>query len=247
MLDTILADPKGREWLASLENPTRTRRGFRLYTLPGDLTSDWIKLHGEHETGTERFIMDHLITGCAFLDVGANIGYFSLLAALAGGSTVVAFEPQRQVADLLRQSVAHNHAEEQVRVECIALSDMAGSMRMTSCPGNTGHSQLAAPDGIGPLSSLVEVVVLDDWLEAHPVGRVSVCKIDTEGAEARILKGMAKLLKRDRPAIVIEVIDEFLAEFDASSAEILRILADHGYRDVSARYTFHSDRNRYFV
>ena len=246
MFDAILADPKCRDWLASLENPTRTRRGFRLYTLPGDFTSDWIKLHGQHETGTERFIMDHLIPGCVFLDIGANIGYFSILAALAGGSTVIAFEPQWQIADLLRLSVAHNRAGEQIRVECIALSDTPGTMRMTSCPGNTGHAQLVQADGAGLQSPPVKVVVLDDWLRAHPVGRVSVCKIDTEGAEARVLRGMAELLKRDHPAIVIEVIDEFLGEYGSSSAEILRMLAGQGYRDVSSQYTFHSDRNRYF-
>ncbi|HEY5079980.1 MAG TPA: FkbM family methyltransferase [Opitutaceae bacterium] len=247
MLSALLEDGKCREWLASLENPTRTRRGFRIFTLPGDLTSDWIKLHGQHETGTERFILDHLRPASAFLDIGANIGYFSLLAAITGGARVVAFEPQRPIAELLSRSVAHNRVGDRVRVEQLALSNAPATMRMTSCPGNTGHAQLARPDDAAAQPYPVPVVVLDEWLAANPVGAVSVCKIDTEGSEVRVLEGMARLLARDGPAIVVEVIGEFLAEFGASGPGILGMLSDHGYADVTERYTFHSDRNRYFV
>lgn len=247
MLCALLDDEKCRGWLASLENPTKTRRGFRIFTLPGDLTSDWIKLHGQHETGTERFILDHLRPGSAFLDIGANIGYFSLLAAITGGARVVAFEPQRPVAELLSRSVSHNRVGDRVRVEQLALSNAAATMRMTSCPGNTGHSQLAPADEAAAQPYPVSVVVLDEWLRANPVGTVSVCKIDTEGTEVRVLEGMAQLLARDGPAIVIEVIGEFLAEFGASGTGILEMLSGCGYKDVTEHYTFHSDRNRYFV
>src|ERR1039457_7213271 len=146
MLCALTDDAKCRGWLASLENPTRTRRGFRIFTLPGDLTSDWIKLYGQHETGTEKFMLDHLKPGSTFLDIGANIGYFSLLAAVTGGARVVSFEPQRTVADLLQQSVAPHRIGDSARVERRALSNAPATMRMTSCPGNTGHSRLADND-----------------------------------------------------------------------------------------------------
>lgn len=247
VLSALREDPVCREWLAALENPTRTRRGFRIYTVPGDLTSDWIKLHGQHETGTERFILDHLKPNSTFLDVGANIGYFSLLAAIAGKAKVISFEPQGPIADLLLKSVAHNHVEDSVRVERMALSNVAATMKMTSCPGNTGHARLIEFDDQGGQPSPVAVVVLDDWLREHPAGQVSVCKIDTEGTELKVLEGMHQLLDRDCPAIVVEVVGEFLAEFAASGARIFELLARHGYSDVSTRYTFDGEFNRYFV
>jgi FkbM family methyltransferase len=247
MLCTLTDDAKCRAWLASLENPTRTRRGFRIFTLPGDLTSDWIKLYGQHEAGTEKFILDHLKPGSTFLDIGANIGYFSLLAAVTAKARVVSFEPQRPLADLLQQSVAHNRIGGSARVERLALSNAPATMRMTSCPGNTGHSQLAGIDDKGAQPYPVPVATLDDWLEENPAWPVSVCKIDTEGAELRVLQGMSRLLDRDGPAVVIEIIDDFLAKFGGSGSRVLELLASHGDSDISAGYTFRGDRNRYLV
>jgi FkbM family methyltransferase len=247
MLRGLMSDAKCRAWLASLENPTKTRHGFKIFTIPGDLTSDWIKLHGQHETGTERFILDQLRQGTTFIDVGANIGYFSILAAVERGMNVVSFEPQRPIADLLERSVAYNHVESFVRVERIALSSVPSTMRMTSCPGNSGHSQLAGTEESGAQPYLVSVVVFDDWLKQNPVESVSVCKIDSEGSELDILQGMRGLLDRDGPAIVVEVIEDFLVGFGSSGAGIIELLKGHDYIDVSSRYLVHGDRNRYFV
>jgi FkbM family methyltransferase len=247
MLRALTGDAKCREWLEHLENPTRTRRGFRVFTIPGDLTSDWIKLHGQHETGTERFILRNLKPGSTFLDIGANIGYFSLLAAVTGNAKAVAFEPQRPIAQLLMKSAAYNRVGDKVRVEAIALSNATATARMTSCPGNTGHSRLAGAGDEGVEPYAVPVAVLDDWLRENPSGPVSVCKIDTEGAELKVLQGMEKLLDRDRPAIVLEVIEDSLAGFGASSAEVLGLMGRHGYTEVTGRYGSRGDSNRYFA
>lgn len=247
LLGALIDDPKCARWLAGLENPTRTRHGFRIFTLPGDLTSDLIKLHGQHEPGPEAFVLDHIERGAVFLDVGANIGYFSLLAAVTAKSEVVAFEPQPEIADLLSRSAEYNRVAGLVRVERLALSDAASTMRMTSCPGNTGHAQLACLGDERAQPYPVPVVALDEWLSQNPVGRVSVCKIDAEGAELNILRGMPRLLERDGPALVIEAIDDFLGQFGASEGTVRELLQAHGYRDVSRRYTSKGDCNRYFV
>ena len=247
MLDAVISDEECRRWLASLENPTKTRHGFRIYTIQGDITSDWIKLHGQHEVGPERFILDHSRPEAVFLDIGANIGYFSLLAAIKAGAKVVSFEPQKQVADLLARSVDLNQVGGLVRLERIALSNSPATMRMTACPGNTGHSQLANPGDEGVQDYPVAVVVLDDWIKENRLGPVSVCKIDAEGADLRILEGMTGLLDRDGPAIVVEIIDEYLAQFGGTGPAILKLLESRGYVDVSARYTCHGDFNRYFA
>jgi FkbM family methyltransferase len=245
-LSVLRDDPKCRAWLGSLENPTRTRQGFRIFTLPGDLTSDWIKLFGQHEIGTEAFLRDRLQPGSTFLDIGANVGYFSLLAA-ASGARVIAFEPQPAVAALLERSVEYNQQGGVIRVEAIALSNASAEMKMTSCPGNSGHARLTALAPTDDGSAGVPVMALDEWLRQNPTGRVSACKIDTEGSEFNVLQGMTGLLERDGPAIVVEVIDEFLAAYDSSGALVLGLLEAHGYREVTAKYGTPGDRNRYFV
>ena len=247
MLSMLLSDAKFREWLASLENPTKTRVGFKIFTIAGDLNSDWIKLYGQQEVGPEVFILDFLRTGSTFLDIGANIGYFSLLAASKCNAKVVSFEPQSTIAELLRSSVSINNMQKYVRVEQIALSDAPATMRMTSCPTNTGHSQLAAFNDENGQSNLVAVVPLDDWVKENPLEPVSVCKIDTEGAELRVLRGMSQLLDRDSPAVVIEIVEEYLAEFGASGSDIMSFFDSHGYTDVSGKYASRGDNNRYFT
>jgi FkbM family methyltransferase len=247
MLAALTGDEKCSGWLASLENPTKTRAGFRLYTVGGDLTSDWIKLHGLHEAATERFVRDHLKGGSTFVDVGSNIGYYSILAAVKLGAKVVAFEPQSSIADLLQQSADYNGVSSSVRVMRAALYDRTDVMRMTMLPGNTGGSRLVCLDAAGALPSPVPVIVFDDWHADNPMPSVSVCKIDTEGSELQVLRGMLRLIDRDAPAIVMEVVDECLAKYGSSGAAILDLLGGHGYIDVSANYAEADDRNRYFV
>ncbi|HZZ19056.1 MAG TPA: FkbM family methyltransferase [Opitutaceae bacterium] len=245
-LKALLDSEAGRSWLGSLEEPTRTRRGFGVFTLGGDLTSDWIKLFGQHEVATEKFIADHARPGSVMLDIGANVGYFSLLAAHLGASAV-AFEPQPAIAELLRKSAAANGFEARVRVEEIALSDSSTTMGMTACPGNTGHSQLVGADAPGALPFTVKVEPLDEWISRNPTGPVSVCKIDTEGAELNVITGMKHLLERDGPALAVECVEEFQAEFGSSSPTVAGLLANSGYMEVTSRYVTHGDRNRYFT
>jgi FkbM family methyltransferase len=246
-LHVLMSDPVCSAWLASLENPTKTRRGFRIHTIINDITSDWIKFHGRHEPSTEKFIMEHLKKGSAFLDIGANLGYFSLLAAYSGQSNVVAFEPQDRIAKLLSKSVDYNRLAGLVRVESIALSDEFGTMKMSSCPGNSGHAQLVNETDPNAQEERVPVMPLDEWVKTNPLGKVSVCKIDTEGAEFKVLCGMKRLLERDAPALVVEIIEEHLVEFKSTTAQILKFLEEKGYSDVSHRYTYQGDHNRYFV
>jgi FkbM family methyltransferase len=247
IVGVLKGDAACQAWFDSLENPIKTRRGFEMYTVSNDYTSDWIKLHGQHEVPTERFIMDHLKPGHTFLDIGSNIGYFSLLAASVGKSRVVSFEPQRKIAGLLRDSVTHNHLEALVQVNQLALSDKPATMKMTNCPDNTGHAQLTGIDDPTALEDIVSVVVLDDWQQQNPVGPVSVCKMDAEGAEYQILNGMRHLLERDSPALVIELMDENLTAFGSSVSQVQALLKNHGYRDISESYRTKDDDNGYFI
>ena len=229
--------------LAQLPNPSVTRRGFSIYCNPSDYTSDWIKFWGEHETITETFLLRHLRHGGAFLDVGANVGYFSLLAAhvFREKCHVTAFEPNPSIAALLRQSVEKNSGQNRIRVIEAAVSDAPGELQLVIDRDNTGHSFLGATAGSGPR---VAVIRIDDWLQSNPPPeRITAIKLDVEGCELNALRGMEATLRTHRPALVVEVIDHHLRQFGASRDELLTFVKNLGFvEEMTSR-----DDNLYFV
>lgn len=215
--------------LAKRANPITTRRGFQIFCNAFDYTSDWIKLWGEHETETEKFLLRHLRNGGAFLDVGANIGYFSLLVAhmFSGKCHVTAFEPNPAIHALLRKGAECSRGQAGIQIVEAAVSDAAGELELVVDSGNTGHAFLGAK---GSGSVRVAVVKLDDWLQQHPPPeRIAAIKLDVEGCEMNALRGMEATLRKHRPALVVEVIDSHLKQFGTSRGELIAFLTALGY------------------
>jgi FkbM family methyltransferase len=140
-----------------------------------------------------------------YLDVGANIGYFSAIAArlVAPGGRVVAFEPHPEARKRLVGLIAANGLEAHVEIDPSAVTDRmgVGQLHLTD---DTVLSTLEPEKS--PLSGTyvfdrsidVNLTTLDAWLDARPdlATRVSMIKIDVEGAEDRALAGMDNLLRR---------------------------------------------------
>lgn len=215
--------------LAKRANPLLTRRGFPIFCNGFDYTSDWIKVWGEHEIVTEKFLLRHVRKGSAFLDVGANIGYFSLLIAheFAGQCRVTAFEPNPKICALLRQGAEGSRGRSGIQIVEAAASDAAGELELVVDAENTGHAFLGAK---GEGSVRVAVLKLDDWLEKHPQPEpVAAIKLDVEGCEMKALRGMEATLRKHRPALVVEVIDSHLEQFGSSRSELIAFLTALGY------------------
>jgi FkbM family methyltransferase len=160
-------------------------------------TDDILHVLSAREPHVRRAIEERLPQGGTFVDAGANIGFYSVLAAqLVGvGGQVVAFEMMPDTAAILRHHVALNCPD---RVEIVehALSDRSGEMVTASVePGKHGQASIVAsatPDG--RVAVEVATVTLDAAL-AH-VGPIDVLKMDLEGAEHLALKGAAAVLAR---------------------------------------------------
>jgi FkbM family methyltransferase len=164
---------------------------------------------------TTQFIKSHLPRGGTFVDVGANVGYFSLLAAgLVGGEgSVYAFEPNTNLhADFMR-SVRANSFEDRVRLSEVAVSNAdldAVDFYVSLAEANTGLSTLTPHEGhlaSGSLSLTNKVTVparrLDSWVKESGVTRIDVLKIDVEGAEELVLEGARGVLDGVRPPYVV--------------------------------------------
>jgi FkbM family methyltransferase len=178
--------------------------------------------------------------GMCVFDVGANIGYYTLLAARAVGPTglVCAFEPEPHNFALLARNVAENGFSN-VRLVHAAVSDREGVTRLHLDDANFGAHSFDA--GSVPTSSgrslEVRTVRLDDYAaEARGFGAGVLVKIDVQGAEALVVGGALSLLELPAVALLLEIWPEALERAGADAERLLAGLEGLGFRfeDVEA-------------
>jgi FkbM family methyltransferase len=173
-----------------------------------------------------------LSAGDLFLDGGAHVGLFTLVAASRVGPTggVLAFEPAEPTRRLLAGNVALNRFE-WVEVRAEALGDEEGAREFVEFTGAAwGHSSFAPPSGLDAGNrTRVAVTTLDRVTAALDRARVRLVKLDVEGAEGAALRGARELLAAARPDLLIEVEPEHLERQGTSAAELERLLEPYGY------------------
>jgi len=135
------------------------------------------------------------------LDVGANIGIYTLLAAKRG-ARVFSIEADPRNAEMLRHHVHLNGFDDRVTILPIAAGDKAGTITIYRYPGNSGHSNLY--EGVDPVQVPCKTI---DSLDLPPI---DVCKMDIEGSELRALKGMQGTMSRSpRMKLLVEYAESF--------------------------------------
>lgn len=206
----------------------RTRYGFRMRLDLADWLGQYIYLTGGYEPPTARLIAGLIQPGDTVIDIGANAGFFTLLAAtrVKESGRVLAFEPIPAVRAALERNIKLNGVR-WVSLHGVALSNAVGTLTMYEGPRNhRGLSSLRPLDQAAATHS-VAVKRLDDWLPV--LGRVKLIKLDVEGAEQHVVEGMAALISRDMPYIVVEVTDAYLQKMGHSAASLLSLLNQKGY------------------
>lgn len=224
--------------LALTHEPTVVIReiapGLRLFVDLSDQVVGMGVLRGSYETEELELVRRHVRAGDTVLDIGANIGFFTVnLAAMVGDrGKVYAFEPSPRVAGLLESSVHENGFDGRVEVARAAVAERPGRLDLFlgHDPLNLSGSYLvrtaAPPEDPGEVLA-VPVVQLD----AEPLRRpVAFIKIDVEGAEPLALRGGERLLREDRPTILAELNPRQLARVARSSpADFLAEMDGLGY------------------
>ena len=158
-----------------------------------------------YERRETQFFLSSCAPGMTFLDVGANIGYYTALAIpLIGVSgQVVALEPDPECYALLLATVAANSG---AKVTCIpkAAGASRGTMRLYQNQNNRADNRLY-PHGMATTHADVEVIDIDSMLEEQGIKQVDLVKIDVQGFEGQVLRGMSKaLVDCERMIMMIE-------------------------------------------
>lgn len=194
--------------------------------LPGDVISGNVAFNGFYEIELSRRIAAHARDGGLFVDVGANMGYFTLLWAGLGTGTIVAVEPVARNLELLARNVARNGLTERVQVIPKAASDRNGETGFWAGPGEqTGWGGIAAAGMHTNLT--VPSVRLDD---AIGIRDVSVMKIDVEGSESMVLRGCEALLRgRHIAHVYFEQNEPRMRELGLPPGHSLEFLREFGY------------------
>jgi FkbM family methyltransferase len=171
-----------------------------------DLVQRWIYVFGVWEPDLTAWLRDRLSPGATVVDVGANVGYYTTLAANAVGpdGTVVAIECLPSTAKILRDNIALNQLDN-VAVHALAVGEEAGAAPVYS--GGVDNTGAASTNGHGVAEATVPVQTLDEILRAHPAERISFIKIDVEGDELKVLRGARRTLQALQPgaAVLVEV------------------------------------------
>lgn len=228
-------------WLARrLLAPSAQNNGGRVASLPNKLHFEvhlddyfqWMAVWGYFQPEIEHLILSRLSSGCTFVDVGANVGLFSLAAARRVGDAgrVVAIEPEPRAHRILRNNFILNDCHCRVDLIPYAISDHTGTTTFTVAK-QIGHSTaLSEYAGIDILERIqVETMTLDSALESVGVRPewASIIKIDVEGLEVEVLQGARQVLA-GQAALIIEVNPDTLAANGKQFAHLWDILTQAG-------------------
>ena len=225
-------------WLVGADGPdvavVSTDVGVLLLPKNDPVVLPWMRFYGTWEPEESAFLRSTIKPGDTFLDIGAHVGYHTLAGARAVGPTgqVIAVEPSPEILELLRNNLRNNLTGESadiVHVAPVAAWDTDTTLTFTqSVDGNSGDSRVYA-DGHATTGITVDARRLDS-LEALGGTTVAVVKTDLQGRDHRALRGLRKIIERDRPVIVTEYWPEGIRDLGDDPATVLGEYADMGYR-----------------
>lgn len=205
--------------------------GLEVLAYARDMLGRHLYRRGVYEQELTRFVLQdlRLRDGAVALDIGANLGWYSLLLGRRfPRARIHAFEPEPRNLELLRENVRRNGLGN-VTVHAAAVADRAGTMALYPYPEkNMGRHSLLPIHAATPIP--VAAVRLDDWLADAGIGpaEVDFVKIDVEGYEEPALRGAARLLAAG-PPILAEFAPKYIRRGGLEPRAYLDLLRGAGY------------------
>jgi FkbM family methyltransferase len=174
-------------------------------------------------------ISDKIKNAKVILDIGANIGYTALtINKINPGAKIYAFEPHPNTFRKANHNVQLNNSENIILYN-IGLSNYNNTVRLYEVnPNNSGMNRILLNQNDYPYVE-IEVKTLDDFLIDNKIDRIDILKIDVEGYEYNVLTGGSNAIKKYKPAMIIEINDQYLREKNTSAKELFNLLIEFGY------------------
>lgn len=188
----------------------------------------------QYEPELAQLFSAHIVADRDILDVGANIGFFTVLGAKAlRTGRVLAVEPTSAAFARLTRNVARNGVADRVITFNGVAAAEAGEISINVVPGREEYSSLGALvhpriKGAAPTSETVPAMTLDALVERHGLNPALV-KVDVEGAEKLVFSGANNLLTRLRPVVISELSQTLLRVFGADARDIVRMFEGLDY------------------
>jgi FkbM family methyltransferase len=233
-------NPIVKKILKNIEGNLKTEfaevQGSKMFLDPGDSLNLSINgVYGELDT---KIIREEIHEGDIVIDVGANIGYYTLIFAQLVGKSgkVIAFEPESKNFEILKKNIEINNYDN-VIVEQKIVSEKCGKMKLyVSNSDIVGHRIQQMKN----LKNFIEVesVTLDDYMEKLNLDKkVNFIKIDVEGAEPKVLEGSNKILeKNDQLKIFTEFNREVVKKYGIEPKEMIDLLYQNGFKIYLPNY-----------
>jgi FkbM family methyltransferase len=222
------------------ENPEvvkSIRRRTKIIVPTNDYIGRAIYFFGDLDPKVTWVCAQILRPGDVVLDIGANIGLISLTAAAIVGEsgTVHSFEPQPDLADLIRRSARANGFDH-LHVHCLALGSRDGAFELFVPDSNAGSASIVRRGHSGPGRSIpVHVSHAGQYLEGLNLPQIRLIKLDVEGYEQFIVKSSRDFLRRNEPNAILFELNDYNRSF--SEQEIIREFVELGYQFLEIRRT----------
>jgi FkbM family methyltransferase len=195
-------------------------------------SSNCLYASGNNELPVQQALASCLERDAVFYDIGANVGFFTVIAArLVGpGGSVYAFEPVPENAAYIQLNVDLNRFRNVTVVrKAVSSSPGQGQLWLAEYAGGGALTTAAVPPDATQLID-VDLVSIDDLVFQQKWRPPAVVKIDVEGAEIEVLQGMLRTLREIRPVVLYEIDDEWLAGFQRKYQACESLLTELGYR-----------------
>ncbi len=216
----------------------RLDKGFKMKLDLEDPEQLKVYFYGHYHERYEADLVARLLADDdVFWDIGANVGYFTLVAAtaLANRGQIVAFEPGKNAYARLTENITLNPFEN-IQTYPVAVSDREGEAVLHLTGDIADSSASLFPAGGGQTGHEVcRTVALDQFLTAENLRPPSLIKLDAEGAELAVLKGAQGLISQSPPLFLMEMEEKNLQAAGASKAAIRQFLESYGYRAAHLR------------
>ena len=209
--------------------PYRMRKTFEVYAQ-----------NRIHESATTELFKKYVAKGNTVVDLGANIGYFTLLAAKLAGSNgkVYAFEPEPENYRYLSKNIKINNYSH-VQAFQQAVSNLCGQIKLYVCDYDTGHHTIKQKEGLEAYSrgrkikekSIdIKTITLDSFFKGKD-DNVDIIKMDVEGAEALALEGMDAVLRKNKGLkMFVEFFPLLIEKMGNDPREFIRkLMQDYGF------------------